>query len=76
MTPQGLRRQVQKTRRVCRWRDQAMVRSVGAGAAFLAMEKNFRRIMGYPDLWALDGPVELALDGRFIADECVLSFYW
>jgi len=41
-----------KTRRVCRWRDQAMVKR-WAGAAFLATEKNFRRIMGYRDLWAL-----------------------
>ena len=42
-----------RTRRVCRWRDSAMAKRWMA-AAFLATEKNFRKIMGYRDLWALD----------------------
>jgi transposase-like protein len=39
------------TRRVCRWRAEMPARWVAA--AFLATEKNFRRVMGYKDLWAL-----------------------
>jgi putative transposase len=42
-----------RTRRVCRWRDSGMVKRWMA-SAFLATEKNFRKIMGYRDLWALD----------------------
>ena len=42
-----------RTRRVCRWRDPGMVKRWMA-SAFLATEKNFRKIMGYRDLWALD----------------------
>ncbi len=42
-----------RTRRVCRWRDGAMVKRWMA-SALLATEKNFRKIMGYRDLWALD----------------------
>lgn len=41
-----------RTRRVCRWRDAAMVKRWVA-SAFIATEKNFRRIMGYRDLWML-----------------------
>lgn len=40
-----------RTRRVCRWRASMPARWVAA--AFLATEKNFRRVMGYKDLWAL-----------------------
>ena len=39
--------------RVSRWRDAKMVKR-WAASAFLATEKNFRKIMGYRDLWALD----------------------
>lgn len=42
-----------RTRRVCRWRDGGMVKRWMA-SALLATEKNFRKIMGYRDLWALD----------------------
>ena len=42
-----------RTRRVCRWRDTAMV-ARWAVASFLATEKNFRRIMGWKDLWQLE----------------------
>jgi hypothetical protein len=45
----GVRR---RTRRVCRWRDAAMILRWVA-ASFLAAEKNFRRIMGWKDLWQL-----------------------
>ena len=42
-----------RTRRVCRWRDAAMV-ARWVAASFLATEKNFRRIMGWKDLWQLE----------------------
>jgi transposase-like protein len=41
-----------RTRRVCRWRDGAMVLRWAAGA-YLATEKSFRRIMGFEQLWML-----------------------
>ena len=47
-----------RTRRVCRWRPGMPAR--WSAAAFLEIEKSFRKIMGYRDLWALkailDGP--------------------
>ena len=39
-----------RTRRVCRWRDGKMVLR-WAAAALLMTEQNFRKIMGYRDLW-------------------------
>ena len=42
-----------RTNRVSRWRDGQMVKRWVA-AALLAGEKNFRRIMGYRDLWMLE----------------------
>jgi putative transposase len=51
-----------RTRRVCRWRDAAMVERWVA-ASFLATEKNFRRIMGWKDLWQLD-----AILGRKVSE--------
>jgi transposase-like protein len=60
----GVRR---RTRRVCRWRDKPMAKR-WAAAAMLATEKNFRRVMGYKDLWALkailDGKNEKVVDRR------------
>jgi len=47
-----------RTRRVTRWRSAEMVLRWTA-AAFLATEKNFRRIQGYNDLWML----QAILDG-------------
>jgi len=41
-----------RTRRVTRWRGPTMVLRWVA-AAFLATEKNFRKIQGYKDLWML-----------------------
>jgi putative transposase len=46
-----------RTRRVCRWRDAAMVERWVA-ASFLATEKNFHRIMGWKDLWQLQAILE------------------
>ena len=41
-----------RTRRVTRWKDGAMVLR-WAATAFLATEANFRRIIGYQELWTL-----------------------
>jgi len=41
-----------RTRRVTNWQDGSMVVR-WAASAFLATEKNFRRMMGYRDLWIL-----------------------
>lgn len=40
-----------RTRRVCRWRPGMAAR--WSAAAFLEIEKSFRKIMGYRELWAL-----------------------
>jgi putative transposase len=40
-----------RTRRVCRWRPGMPAR--WSAAAFLELEKAFRKIMGFRDLWAL-----------------------
>jgi len=60
----GVRR---RTRRVCRWRDKPMAKR-WAAAAMLATEKNFRRVMGHKDMWALkailDGKSEKTVDRR------------
>jgi transposase-like protein len=54
-----------RTNRVSRWQDGKMVLRWVA-AAFLATEKNFRRILGYRDLWMLKAKLEneVALDFR------------
>ncbi len=52
-----------RTRHVCRWRDAAMVQR-WAAASFLATEKNFRRIMGWKDLWQLE-----TILGRKVSDQ-------
>jgi putative transposase len=52
-----------RTRRVCRWRDAAMVQR-WAAASFLATEKNFRRIMGWRHLWQLE-----TILGRKVSDQ-------
>jgi len=50
---------------VSRWRDGKMVLRWVA-AAFLATEKNFRRILGYRDLWMLKAKLEneVVLDSK------------
>jgi transposase-like protein len=54
-----------RTNRVSRWRDGHMVLRWVA-AAFLETEKNFRRILGYRDLWMLKAKLEneVALDSK------------
>lgn len=52
----GVRR---RTRRVCRWKNKSMAKR-WAAAAMLATEKNFRRVMGHKDMWAL----KAILDGN------------
>ncbi len=54
-----------RTNRVSRWRDGKMVLRWVA-AAFLATEKNFRRILGYRDLWMLKVKLEneVVLDSK------------
>lgn len=53
-----------RTRRVKNWRDHAMVVRWVA-ASLLDMEKRFRRIMGYQQLWILDAKLkELAEEDR------------
>ena len=54
-----------RTNRVSRWRDGKMVLR-WAAAAFLATEKNFRRILGYRDLWMLKAKLEneVVLDSK------------
>ena len=47
--PSGVRL---RSRKICRWRDGQMVLR-WAAAAWLLTEKNFRKIMGYRDLWML-----------------------
>ncbi len=53
--------------RVCRWRDKPIAKR-WAAAAILATEKNFRRVMGHKDMWALkailDGKIEKTVDRR------------
>ncbi len=46
-----------RTRRICRWRDGKMVLR-WAAAALLMTEQNFRRIMGYRDLWMLKAALD------------------
>lgn len=50
-----------RTGRVTNWKDGEMVRR-WAASAFLDAEKNFRRIMGFEDLWML----EVALDRKSV----------
>jgi len=46
-----------RTRRICRWRDGKMVLR-WAAAALLITERNFRKIMGYRDLWMLKAALD------------------
>ena len=50
----GVRR---RTRRISRWRDGKIVLR-WAASAFAATENNFRRILGYRDLWMLKAALE------------------
>jgi putative transposase len=53
----GVRR---RTRRVCRWKNKPMAKR-WAAAAMLATERNFRRVMGHKDMWAM----KAILDGKY-----------
>ena len=57
----------QKTGRVTQWKDGRMVLRWCA-SALLATEKNFRRIMGYKDLWMLKAKLEDAVTDKTIAN--------
>ena len=46
-----------RTRKICRWRDGKMVLR-WAAAALLITEQNFRKIMGYRDLWMLKAALD------------------
>ena len=56
----GVRR---ATRRVSRWNDGKMVLR-WAASAFLDVEKRFRRIMGYEDLWTLKAILDEVVDNK------------
>jgi len=62
----------QKTHRVTNWQSGAMALR-WAAAAFVETEKNYRRIMGYQQLWmlkaTLEEPREHQSDGQTIADK-------
>jgi transposase-like protein len=50
-----------RTHRVKRWQDGAMAKR-WAASSLLSAEKNFRRIMGYRDLWMLDAVLTEGID--------------
>ena len=50
-----------RTRRVTNWKDGSMVLR-WAVSGFLATEKNFRRMMGYKDLWILAAALDRRVD--------------
>ena len=58
----------QRTGRVSRWRDGAMVLR-WAATAFLATEKSFRRIMGYKQLWMLEAHLNDPPEAEKIAQQ-------
>jgi len=55
-----------RTRRVTNWQDGAMVVR-WAASGFLATEKNFRRMMGYADLWILAAALDRHVDREGLA---------
>ena len=55
-----------RTRRVCRWRDGAMVLR-WAASAYLATEKSFRRIMGFEQLWMLKSYLDRSEEAATVA---------
>ena len=62
----------QKTRRITNWKNGAMALR-WAAAAFVETEKNYRRIMGYQQLWmlkaALDEPLETSAANQPVAQQ-------
>jgi len=57
-----------RTRRVCRWRDEAMV-MYWAGKAWSETEKSFRRLQGYADLWILKSALDEDFTQNKLAEE-------
>lgn len=57
-----------RTRRVCNWKDGAMVLR-WAASAYLATEKQFRRIMGYEQLWMLKSYLDENEEAATVAAE-------
>ncbi len=55
-----------KTRRVSNWQGGSMVLR-WAASGFLATEKNFRRLMGYGDLWILAAALDRHIDKEGLA---------
>ncbi len=55
-----------KTRRVSNWQGGSMVLR-WAASGFLATEKNFRRLMGYRDLWMLAAALDRHIDQEDMA---------
>ena len=55
-----------RTRRVSRWQGGSMVLR-WAASGFLATEKNFRRLMGYTDLWILAAALDRHIDQEGLA---------
>ena len=55
-----------KTRRVSNWQGGSMVLR-WAASGFLATEKNFRRLMGYRDLWILAAALDRHVDQEDLA---------
>jgi transposase-like protein len=57
-----------RSRRVCRWRDGAMVLR-WAATAMLTTEKNFRKILGYRHLWILKSYLDSLRENTDIAHQ-------
>jgi putative transposase len=64
-TDSGVR---QRTRRVTNWQSGAMVLR-WAAAGFVETEKNYRRIMGYQQLWMLKAALDEPLSEELFADD-------
>jgi len=64
-TDSGVR---QRTRRVTHWQSGSMVLR-WAAAGFVETEKNYRRIMGYQQLWMLKAALDESLDNESFANQ-------
>ena len=58
----------QKTHRITHWQDGSMVLR-WAAVAFVATEKNYRRIMGHHQLWMLKDPMDESPDTQEVAEQ-------
>jgi transposase-like protein len=57
-----------RTRRVTRWQSGSMALR-WAAAGFVETEKNYRRIMGYQQLWMLKAALDESLEDQPFASE-------